>query len=179
MRKIQFGCGQCRIPEFENYDLDVDMNKPLPRDRFPDGSADVVFSEMGCEHLYPRDAWLFIEECHRILKPGGLLRIVVPDIVRGWRLKDPDWLRVNQGVTRNDGTLKDQYKSVLFGHNHLSLWSAEVLKTVFEVIGFQQVSIKDAGQSDHAELVDIEQHWRSVGRQVAWAESGCVEGVRP
>lgn len=175
MKKIQFGAGSLNIPDFENYEQDqIDITNPLP---FQVGSVDVVFAEMVLEHITPKQAWTFLEECHRILRPSGLIRIVIPDFIRCWKLKDAEWLRVNQGVTNNDGTLHQQMKSIIFCHGHQGLWSAELLQAVLESIGFNDVRIHEAGQSDRG-LTNLEQHHHSVGRQVAWAESGCVEAVR-
>ena len=164
------------IEGWENLNdaTDCDITKPLP---YETASLDAVFSEMCIEHVTPRESWAFLDECYRILKPGGLIRIVIPDFVRCWKLKDPDWLRVNQGVTQNDGSLRQQMKSIIFCHGHQGLWTAEVLQAVLEAIGFNQVGICEAGCS-RLGLIDLEQHWRSVGRTVAIAESGCVEAVR-
>lgn len=173
---IQFGAGLLPLPEpWKNYDLDCDIRKPLPMET---ASVDLVFSEMCIEHVTPQEAWNFLVECHRILKPGGLIRIVIPDFSLSWRLKDPDWLRVNQGVTNNDGTLRDQFKSILFAHGHQGIWNAELLRDVLEAIGFTSTAIHKAGESDRPELQNLEQHERSVGKAVALSESGCVEGVR-
>lgn len=43
-------------------------------------SADVIYSSHMLEHLDRREARLFLQECHRVLKPGGTLRLVVPDL---------------------------------------------------------------------------------------------------
>jgi len=137
----------------------------------------VVFAEMVLEHVTPKEAWFFMEEAHRILKPGGLIRLVIPDFLRCWKLRDPDWLRVNQGVTNNNGTMRDQMKSIIVCHGHQGLWSSELLQCALEAIGFNHVMIQEAGQSGLG-LENMEQHHHSVGKQVAWAESGCVEGVR-
>ena len=32
------------------------------------------------EHLVRDDGWSFLLDCHRVLKPGGHLRRVVPDL---------------------------------------------------------------------------------------------------
>lgn len=179
MRKIQFGSGSLHLPHpWENYDRDVDCSKPLPQDKFPDNSTDIVFSEMMAEHLKPQEAWSFLEECHRILIPGGLIRVVIPDFCLSWRLKDPDWLRVNQGVTGNDGSLREQMKSIIFCHGHQGLWTSELMQAVLEAIGFRDVSIHCAGESNRPELVGLEQHHKSVGVKVAYSESGCVEGQK-
>jgi predicted SAM-dependent methyltransferase len=175
MRKIQFGCGVCPISDWENHDLDMDISNPLPIDS---ASVDAVFSEMTVEHITTREAWKFLEECHRILKVNGLIRMVIPDFVKCWKVKDPDWLKVNQGVTQNDGTMKEQYKSILFSHHHKSLWTSELMQAVLEVIGFQRVSIKNAFESDYSELRNLEQHHKGVGLKAAFSESGCVEGIK-
>ena len=51
--------------------------------RFPwgDGSVDACYSSHTVEHLSRDDGARFIAEAFRVLKPGGVLRIVVPDLV--------------------------------------------------------------------------------------------------
>lgn len=54
-----------------------DLRKGIP---FPDGSADAVYHSHLLEHL-DRDAVPgFLAEVRRVLKPGGVHRIVVPDL---------------------------------------------------------------------------------------------------
>ena len=176
MRKIQLGAGSLHIEGWENHDMDVDITKPLP---FSDSSVDFIFSDNMLEHVLPREAWFYIEECFRVLVHGGVVRTTIPDFSRILRLKHPDWLRVNQGVTHNNGSIRDQMKSVIVGHGHQGLWNSELLASVKEAVGFMPVKIFEAGSSIHPDLVDVEQHWKSVGRSVAWAEAGCVEGTKP
>lgn len=178
MRRVQFGAGSLGIDGYENYDVDVDISKPLPRDRFPDGSVDVIFSEMCVEHVTPQQAWSFLEECYRVLLPGGLIRIVIPDFVRCFMAQHPDWMRVNQSVTGNDGSVRGQMKSIIFSHGHQGLWTAELMQAVMEAIGFKHTAIHNAGESHREEFIAIEQHHKSVGYTVALAESGCVEGMK-
>lgn len=61
-----------------------DLRRGIP---CPDQSADAVYHSHVLEHIDrnlsdpSRDpALLFIRECRRVLKPGGVLRIVVPDL---------------------------------------------------------------------------------------------------
>lgn len=176
---VQFGSGSLLLPSpWRNYDRDVNIAEPLDRVLFPDASVDIVFAEMLLEHVSHHQAWAFLEECYRILKPNALIRIVIPDFEMSWTLKDPDWLRVNQGVTHNDGSLKDQMKSILMAHGHQGLWTSRLLQCVLEAIGFKDTAIHRAGESNRPELRGLEQHWHSVGKAVALSESGCVEGVR-
>ncbi len=46
----------------------------------PAGSADVIYSSHMLEHLDRREARLFLAEARRLLKPGGILRLAVPDL---------------------------------------------------------------------------------------------------
>lgn len=175
MRNIQFGAGGLNLPGWENYDRDMDITKPLP---IADGCVDIAYAEMALEHVSPREAWSFLDECYRILKPGGLIRIVIPDFSLTWKLKDPDYARVNGGVT-GATTWKEHARSIIFCHGHAGLWNSALLKDVLEAIGFSDVRVHRAGESDRPELCNLEQHHHSVGQACAYSESGCVEGVKP
>ena len=60
--------------------IDVEHNlmsmDPLP---FPDNKFEIVYSEHCIEHLTEVAAKWTIQECYRILQPGGVLRISCPD----------------------------------------------------------------------------------------------------
>lgn len=56
-----------------------DLSKGIP---FPDNSADVIFHSNMMEHLDRDVAERFLVEALRVLKPGGIHRIVVPDFER-------------------------------------------------------------------------------------------------
>lgn len=180
--RVNFGAGSCGIEGWRNTDFaypegdpnKIDITKPLP---FEAASVDIIFAEMVCEHVTPQQAWTFLDECHRILKPGGLVRIVIPDFSLTWKLKDPDYARVNGGVT-GASTWKEHCRSILFCHGHQSLWNSALLKDVLEAIGFNDVRVHRAGESDRPELRELEQHHHSVGLACAYSESGCVEGVK-
>jgi predicted SAM-dependent methyltransferase len=47
---------------------------------FDDNTFDVVYHSHFLEHLDREAAASFLLECHRVLKPGGTLRVVVPDL---------------------------------------------------------------------------------------------------
>ena len=54
-----------------------DVKRPLP---FGDASFSAVYASHLLEHLYLQDARRLLLECHRVLVPGGTLRLVVPDL---------------------------------------------------------------------------------------------------
>ncbi len=82
---INVGCGDTFHPAWENIDLvprtesirKVDILRGLP---YRSASVDACYSSHVLEHLRKRDAGRFVGELFRILKSGGLIRVVVPDL---------------------------------------------------------------------------------------------------
>jgi predicted SAM-dependent methyltransferase len=65
-----------------NYpsDLDIrrrDVTKGLP---FNDASVGYIYTSHMLEHLHKDDAIFVLKECYRVLKPKGVLRVLVPDL---------------------------------------------------------------------------------------------------
>lgn len=54
-----------------------DLRQPLP---FPPASAAAAYASHVLEHLAPADGARLLAEIHRVLRPGGIVRIVVPDL---------------------------------------------------------------------------------------------------
>ena len=86
-RGINLACGGklCEEPGWINADpnpsrgnvMKIDLRKPL---LFKENTFDVVYHSQFIEHLPHDKAINFMRECHRILKPGGVLRVVTPDL---------------------------------------------------------------------------------------------------
>lgn len=81
--KLNIGAGFNRKEGWINVDLgssaDVrtDVRRKLP---FRDGSVSMVYSEHFFEHLeYPEETMAFLSESFRVLEPGGLFSVGVPD----------------------------------------------------------------------------------------------------
>jgi SAM-dependent methyltransferase len=84
-RCLNLGCGGRFHPAWVNLDMRPqhasvrahDVTAPLP---FPDQSFDAVYHAHLLEHLPRAGARAFVGECFRVLKPGGVVRVVVPDL---------------------------------------------------------------------------------------------------
>lgn len=88
-RVLHVGCGGDPLPEWlqgwSEVRLDID-----PQHR-PDitasmismgdiGTFDAVVSQHSLEHLYPHEVGRALREFYRVLKPGGIAFVVVPDL---------------------------------------------------------------------------------------------------
>lgn len=181
MRKVQLGCGGMALDGWENYDLDVDIRKPLP---FPDGSVDRIFAEHALEHVTHREAWSFLEECWRALRPGGGVRLAIPDVHRIWRHcheRRGAWRAYLEAVRRGsggDGSVKSAVRAAVFEHGHQAAWTAELLWVFLKAAGFE-ASIWEPGESSCLHFQGVEQHGKAVGEEVARLETSAVEGWKP
>ena len=90
-RYLNLGCGRRYHSAWTNLDLESndpevvshDVTKGIP---FEASSFDAVYHSHVLEHLNPEEGKQLIQECYRVLSPGGVLRVVVPDLERIARL---------------------------------------------------------------------------------------------
>src|SRR5258706_15895978 len=84
--KLHIGCGTLRFDGWVNIDLErrpgivdiqLDATQPFP---FEDNSCQFIYSEHFLEHLTVEQGLHFLRECHRLLIPGGALRIAMPSL---------------------------------------------------------------------------------------------------
>lgn len=98
--KLHLGCGfnikngWINIDLSEKAELKLDLREALP---FADDSVSIIYSEHFFEHLdYPDVAVKFLRESWRVLKPGGIFSVAVPDCERsmmGYANNDEDYLK--------------------------------------------------------------------------------------
>jgi len=84
---INLGCGSRIHPDWRNLDVNpyvggVESWKASEGIPAASQSVDVVYHSHLLEHLQQEEGEDLIQECFRVLKPGGILRIVVPDLER-------------------------------------------------------------------------------------------------
>lgn len=85
MRMVNLGCGSRFHPAWINLDINPggpgvirhDLTSPLP---FENGGVDVIYHSHVLEHLPRGLALAFLRDCFRALGPGGIMRVVVPDL---------------------------------------------------------------------------------------------------
>ena len=85
MKLANIGCGKLTHEDWINLDLfpsssdviECDITKGLP---FQDNTVDACYSSHVLEHLPPDAGKNFLAEQFRVLKLGGIIRVVVPDL---------------------------------------------------------------------------------------------------
>lgn len=87
MKLVNLGCGAHYHPDWVNLDMNpsseavglLDLHKQLP---FPDCSVDVVYTSHVIEHFTYAAGLKILKEIFRTIKPGGIIRLVTPDLER-------------------------------------------------------------------------------------------------
>jgi predicted SAM-dependent methyltransferase len=155
--KINFGCGSVikrdwiNIDLCKGVDLTLDLRKRLP---FLDNSCVIVYSEHFFEHLnYPDSAMLFLKECYRVLKPGGIFSVGVPDTewpLRAYAgLDNANYFKYAKERWHPQCTTKMEHINYHFRQNgqHLFAYDFETLKYILEKCGFRNVKRRNFDSS--------------------------------
>ena len=85
MKRLNIGCGYITHPDWVNLDIapaspivqSFDLRQGLPE---VNASVDVCYNSHVLEHLSTMDAEFLVQDCFRVLKSGGIFRLVVPDL---------------------------------------------------------------------------------------------------
>lgn len=148
--RLHLGCGWNNIPGWVNSDLvggkgDFAWNllRPLP---FPEASVDAVFMEHVFEHLRYSQVLTVLGHVRAALKPGGVLRVGVPDagMYAQRYSKDPDALAAERWG-RPTGMLV--LREVFQEHAHVTAYDGETLQLVLAEGGFPGSSLTPGGVS--------------------------------
>ncbi len=154
--RLHIGSGNKRLEGWVNIDL-----LPLPGvDVVADVTqgldyrdCEVVFAEHFLEHLAVDDALNFLLECHRVLAPGGWLRLSTPNLDWVWsthyRVEAPEEEKRVMAMRLN---------RAFHGWGHRFLWNRQVLGEALEACGFDQVHWCTYGESDLAVFQGLERH---------------------
>jgi predicted SAM-dependent methyltransferase len=179
--KIQFCSGEHRFEGWFNTDLEfegnekVDITQPLP---FADESADYVFCSHGVEHVTAPQAFRFFQECFRILKRGGVMRICVPSISRVATHLDQAYINFTVHRGYSDGDKRQSISHLITHHGHLACWGKEELKTAIWCAGFDSITSEQLNKSKYSKLRNLDKHGEVIGEHNNFIESIVVEAVK-
>lgn len=160
--KINIGGGNWYKNDWENldiifnYKLEHQLLKP-----FKSNSINLIYTSHCIEHLKFETTSLLLNDCYRILSPGGILRIVIPDTDKLLDIynhnKKKDGFKFYTQGSRAKYSLKESILE-LFGFNlytnkfldnsmHLSFYSMSSIKLLLIASGFNKLNNCSYGQS--------------------------------
>jgi predicted SAM-dependent methyltransferase len=161
--KIHFGCGTNKFDGWINLDIipgsDVvaDITARWP---FEDASADFIYSEHVLEHFDIATARGIFSEIFRVLKPGGVVRIAMPDLDNLIReYQSPKWLEQEWiqkfGYANHFATSCEMMNTAMRDWGHLFIYNKEQIELELNRFGAKIVH-QHFGKSKHPELKNLE-----------------------
>jgi predicted SAM-dependent methyltransferase len=173
-RKLQIGGGWRRLDGWLNTDLEyvpnvlqMDATQQFP---LPDNTFDYIFSEHMIEHVYYSGGVSMLCECHRVLRPGGVLRLVTPDLASVISLYGAEPMErqrsylsffyetfIPEGQPANPACAVNALFR-LWGHKFL--YDEETLRGAMRAAGFRSIIRQCLGESVHTELRNLENEQR-------------------
>lgn len=153
MIKLNLGCWKRNFgkewvhvdqAKFDHIDFNTSIES-LPM--FDDNSVDLVYSSHSLEYFDMDSALVALKEWHRVLKPGGVLRVSVPDFSKlayiYWKTGDI-LLGPLFGKMDIDGKLI----------YHKTVFDFKTLSSLLSTAGFVDISPYDWKQTEHAQYDD-------------------------
>lgn len=160
--KLHIGAGPIRYPGWVNIDIEPSHNPDVVCDCLKLGdlyapeSVNYILSIHHLEHMaYPFGVLNCLIVAHWLLKPSGVLRLVVPDLMKV----------AKKYVAGED--LKDIYAGKFYYHRdcpaerfmyfcrewkHTILFDARLLTSLLNEAGFSNIKVCEFGKSDTSEL---------------------------
>jgi len=178
--KINIGCGVSGVPGWVNLDnsptillsrlpllkrwlaipawprdvLRRDVRRGLP---FPDDSVSYIYSSHTFEHFAFDESLALGKECFRVLKEGGILRVVVPDlalVVKEY-LADPSDLASHRFLDRL--SIRQSLRDIVHpGSHHSQMLDARSLTCLLRRAGFAEPEVSSFRQSAMPDIEAIE-----------------------
>ena len=202
-RKLQLGCGRNWLEGWLNSDssprtsdiLQLDVTIALP---FEDDTFDYIFSEHVIEHIsYPEGAYM-LEECFRVLKPGGVLRVGTPDLAFLVNL-----YREDEAASQSRTQIEQEFLEYFLANEikdretnapvdfdtylinkfvrawgHEFIYDEKSLRHMMTTLGFAGITRCEVMESEHQALSDLENIDRKPPGHIA-LETIVMEATKP
>jgi predicted SAM-dependent methyltransferase len=191
--KLHVGAGHNRLPGWLNTDFEpvdariifLDVTETFP---FPNASFQYVFGEHLVEHVPYQHGLAMLGECHRILRPGGRIRLATPNLLKWLALFEPD---------KSPASVQFLQEALKFGslatapmpecfvlNNGMRAWGHQfvydpgTLRAAVEASGFRNIKFYSAGQSEDPNLTGIEHHGKLTDEAYNLYETMVIEAEK-
>lgn len=159
----------------------MDLSRGL---RLPSSSADHAYSSHFLEHLSREEAERLLADCARVLRPGGRLRLLVPDLesvveryqrCRAERPQDAAEVFLDATGFFDYPFPREPWRWPMWivrrRHNHAFLYDEAALRAAMQAAGFTDIRRCGFGESDIPGI-------REVEVQNRFDHSLCLEATR-
>lgn len=191
---VQYGCGWTAPPAWLNFDASPTLRfERMPllgrlytrnRQRFPAnveygdivrglpvpaGSCRAIYCSHILEHLSLEDCRHALRNTHALLQPGGIFRLVLPDLESAIRKylnnpvpnAAPEFIQhTGLGLERKKRGLHGLLVAWLGNSQHLWMWDYKSMEQELRAAGFHEVRRAQFGDSADPHFKDVEQHDR-------------------
>jgi len=148
---IVSGCINIDFYTTPGIDYGADLRRRL---KIADGTVDGIFCEHTIEHLSYKETDQLLQECYRIMKPGAVIRVVLPDIelfIRHYASGDEAWFERWEQLMLTDSTdperagrrLATPLQALSFvtqEYGHVSAWDYRTLEFYLTQSGFREIT---------------------------------------
>ena len=151
---LHLGCGTKYLPGFLNIDANLfnridlwlDVRNGLP---FRSSTVDSIYATHMFEHFYPDELNRLVRECVRVLKPGGGIRLIVPNLasaITAYSQKQSRWF--DDSFPRHFDSLGGRFSNFIFcDGQHRTAFDFSYLDEVLRQSGFREVENSAEGKS--------------------------------
>jgi predicted SAM-dependent methyltransferase len=149
--QLELGAGKHRMPGWlsvgleEGADICTGLGLPLP---FPESSVAQIYASHVLEHFNYTDLMRLLRECRRVLVPGGLFRVVVPDAsIYIEAYSSPEGFDVDKycryGPARFDHSKIDWVNYIAYmGGEHGHMFDEDSLLSILDHAGFREPCLR-------------------------------------
>jgi predicted SAM-dependent methyltransferase len=158
--------------------LNFDLTNGIPAS---DNSLEVVYHSHMLEHLTNNEGIEFLRECNRVLQPGAIMRLLVPDLESFSKkyVEGDDFFfdAYRKEALDNDSNLYPTRGAIFMGmlhnHGHKMGYDFETLQYVLKQTGFTNVKKTMFQESQLTDIQEIEPY-----APLRAAESLCIECIK-
>ena len=151
----------------------------------PDDSVDYVYSEHLFEHLTLSQAKNMLNECYRVMKKDGIIRIATPNLeflVDLYLHPDKDinkryieWAAKEGRIPAEPVYVVNRFHTT-WGHQ--IVYDFNTLAKLMEDFGFKDIRRCEMSKSNHPELCDIEGHFHVMPYDFCCLETMILEAKK-
>jgi len=171
MVKLHLGCGKVHIPGFVHIDFanykHIDFKQSIGNlKKYSDNSVDLIYCCHAFEYFDRGIADYVLREWKRVLKPGGILRLAVPDFEAICKVYQKYGDLEHRGILgplygkiaiKTDMAIYLNVKATHQFMYHKTVYDFNSLKKKLEKVGFKNVRKWDWRKTEHSHIDDCSQ----------------------